>query len=329
MAVRGFRLKDLFSINKKPAKGLLPMEWAILAYTLFTLILIMFMFTRLHNPQQMIVFRAQVVGVMIAMWGLYRLAPCPLMMIVRVGIQMAFLADWYPDTYEFNRCFENLDHIFCSLEQTVFGCQPSILFSEMMPWGIVSEPLDLGYVSYYPIIGFTALFYMLFRQENAQRCVFVIMGSFFLFYVIFIFVPVAGPTFYFKAVGLDVIQQGVYPNIGHYFENHQDLAGDCLPSPGWTSGFFWYLVEVAKWAGERPTAAFPSSHVGITTVCMLLLWCTRNRKVFFCVLPLAVLMFFATFYIQAHYAIDAVIGLASGVLIFFVLYYGYALIFKK
>lgn len=328
MAIKGFRIKDLFLIDKKERKGLLPMEWAILAYTLFTLILIMVMFTRLHNPQHMLIFRAQVVGVMLAMWGIYRLAPCPLLMIVRVAIQIAFLADWYPDTYEFNRCFDNLDHIFCTLEQSVFGCQPSIVFSEILPWGIISEPLDLGYFSYYPIIVFTALFYFLYRKENAQRCVFVIMGAFFLFYLIFIFVPVAGPTFYFKAVGIDTIQQGIYPVLGNYFENHQDLADDCLPSPGWTGGFFWELVEIAKWAGERPTAAFPSSHVGVTTVCMHLLWYTRNRKVFFCILPLAVLLFFATFYIQAHYAIDAVAGLISGTIIFYLLYYGYSRLFK-
>lgn len=323
------KIKDLFRIDNKGRKGLVPLELAVLAYMLFTTILICIMFTRLHAPAEMLMFRARVVVVMLAMWGLYRLMPCRLMMFLRIALQMVFLADWYPDTYEFNRCFENLDHIFCDLEQTVFGCQPSLEFSRLMPWGFISEPLDLGYVSYYPIIVFTTLFYFLYREQNFQKAVFVIMGSFFMYYVIFIFLPVAGPTFYFKAVGVDIIEQGVFPSIGHYFEMHSDLADDCLPSPGWQDGLMWYLVEVAKWAGERPTAAFPSSHVGVTTVCMWLLWYTRNRRVFFSVLPLAVLMFFATFYIQAHYAIDAVAGLLSGTLFFFVLYFGYNKLFSS
>ena len=319
----GFRIKDLFTLDKKPTKGLIAMEWAILAYTFFTGLLIAFMFTRLHAPEAMLTFRLRIVVLMLAMWGLYRLLPCPLMLLVRVAVQVVMLADWYPDTYEFNRCFNNLDHIFCNWEQVLFGCQPSIEFSRLLPWGIISEPLDLGYVSYYPIIAFTAGFYFLYRRQEFSKTVYVIMASFFLFYTIFIFLPVAGPTFYFKAVGMDIIEQGVFPSIGHYFENHSDLSENCLPSPGWADGLCWYLVEVAKWAGERPTAAFPSSHVGVTTVCMWLLWHTGNRKVFYRTLPFAVLLFFATFYIQAHYLIDALAGLLSGTLFYFILFKSY------
>ncbi len=317
------KLKDLFKIENKPRKGLLPVEWAVLCYMAITLVIMLFMFSRLHSAEQMLLFRLRVAVLMGAMWGVYRLAPCGATMLLRVAVQIFMLADWYPDTYEFNRCFPNLDHIFCQWEMDVFGCQPSIEFSRLMPWGIVSEPLDMGYASYYPIIIFTALFYFLYRKQEFQRAVFVILSSFFLFYLVFIFLPVAGPTFYFKAVGLDIIEQGVYPSIGNYFETHSDLHADCLPSPGWTGGLWWKIVEFAKWAGERPTAAFPSSHVGITTVCMLLLWHTGNRKVFFWTLPFAVLMFFATFYIQAHYAIDSVAGVISGIMLYLLCYYGY------
>ena len=71
-------------------------------------------------------------------------------------------------------------------------------------------------------------------------------------------------------------------------------------------------MEDAKAAGERPTAAFPSSHVGISTVIMLLIWHTKNRRLLYCMLPFYVLLCFATVYIQAHYAVDALAGLVSG-----------------
>lgn len=319
----GIKIKELFAIDKNPKRSLLALEWAVLIYTAFTFILMAVMYTNLHNTEQMIMLRVRVLVLVFAMWGVYRLVPCPLMMFVRVGIQMAMLGDWYPDTYEFNRCFLNLDHVFAGIEHSIFGMQPSLVFSRLMPWGVVSEPLDMGYFSYYPIIAFTALFYFFYRRPQFTKTVFIILASFFMFYVIFIFVPVAGPTFYFKAIGVDVIEQGVFPAVGHYFEHHHDLATDCLPSPGWTGGLFWNLVEMAKWAGERPTAAFPSSHVGITTVCMFLLWFSGNRKVFLWVLPLAVLMFFATFYIQAHYLIDALAGLVFGSVFYFAFDYSY------
>jgi membrane-associated phospholipid phosphatase len=76
-------------------------------------------------------------------------------------------------------------------------------------------------------------------------------------------------------------------------------------------------------AGERPTAAFPSSHVGVTTVLLWLAWATGNRRFFWWLVPFGVLMFFATFYIQAHYAIDAIAGLFVGTIMYFLLRFAY------
>ncbi len=305
-------------------KGLLPVEWAVIVYTLFTLVLMVIMRGQLHEFNSMLLFRAKVLASIALMWAVYRWRPCRFTMLARLVVQVCWLGQWYPGTYEFNRCFLNLEHLFCDWEQWLFACEPSVKFSEdWLAPGVhlfaplcylLSELMDMGYASYYPIIIFTVLFYFLYREPQLQKAVFTLLSSFFLFYVIFIFLPVAGPTFYFKAVGLDLINQGVYPNIGHYFEFHSDLADDCLPSPGWTKGVMWQIVEFAKWAGESPTAAFPSSHVGVTTVCLSLLYRTGNRRVFYSVLPFAILMFFATFYIQAHYAIDAIFGVLFGLI---------------
>jgi membrane-associated phospholipid phosphatase len=102
-----------------------------------------------------------------------------------------------------------------------------------------------------------------------------------------------------------------------YFNFHQD----CLPSPGYTDGLFYQLVEDAKAAGERPTAAFPSSHVGISTVIMWLIIHARNWRLLYVVLPFYVLLCCSTVYIQAHYLIDAIFGLISGTIFYFVLLY--------
>lgn len=177
--------------------------------------------------------------------------------------------------------------------------------------------MSLGYAAYYPIIVFVALLYYVRRYAEFQRCVFVIMASFMAFYVIFDLVPVVGPTFYYKAIGLRNAAEGVFPAVGHYFNTHTD----CLTTPGYTGGIFYQMVEDAKAAGERPTAAFPSSHVGISTVCMLLLWHMRSKKLLLYMLPLYVFLCMATVYIQAHYAIDALAGLVTGA-VFFAVFMG-------
>ncbi len=315
------KLCNIFTRIETPRKGLFPFEVVVLLYVLFTLIVMGCIHNELFEARSMLLFRAKVVTLMVAMWAFYRIYPCGMTLFLRMAVQVCLLAQWYPDTYEFNRCFTNLDHIFCGWEQALFHCQPSLLLAQWLPSPIVSELMAMGYASFYPLIGVTILFYFFYRGAEFQRAVFVIVASFFLFYVLFIFIPVVGPTFYFKAVGTDLIREGVFPAIGHYFATHNSLSADCLPTPGWEGGPMWTIVETAKGVGERPTAAFPSSHVGITVVCLCLLWHTRNRIIFWTVFPFAFFMFFATVYIQAHYAIDAIAGLFVGLIFYYVLHH--------
>ena len=50
---------------------------------------------------------------------------------------------------------------------------------------------------------------------------------------------------------------------------------------------------------------------------MLLALRTRSRRLIFTILPFYVLMCLSTVYIYAHYTIDAIAGLLSGVLLYF------------
>lgn len=306
---------NLFRIEKQPKRGLIAIEWAILAYTVFTLLIIFFTYTKAVNPDSMIWGRMRALATMAALWAVYRLLPCQLTMLVRVVVQMSMLAWWYPDTYELNRIFPNLDHIFAAAEQSLFGFQPALVFSVAWASPVVSELMSLGYAAYYPMIALVAFFYFFRRQTEFHRCTLVIMAAFFIYYVVYIFVPVVGPTFYYKAVGLQNIAQGIFPSLHDYFNTHTD----CLATPGYTKGLFYALVEDAKAAGERPTAAFPSSHVGVSTIVMLLALHSRNRTLTLAMLPFYVLLCFSTVYIQAHYAIDSIAGLLSGVALYFLL----------
>lgn len=306
-------LKNLFEIEKKPLKGLMLFEKVVLGYMVLTTLLIMFLYTKLNNPAELLFSRVRILAIMAAMWGVYRLVPCRLLRGLRGFVQLALLGIWYPETYEFNRLFPNLDYLFAGWEQSIFGCQPALLFSAAVPSHIVSELFDMGYGSYYFMIGFTALFYYAVRYREFERAVFVILASFFVYYIIYIFLPVVGPTYYYHAVGVRTIAEGVFPNVHDYFLNHSQS----LPSPGYEDGIFYQFVESAKAAGERPTAAFPSSHVGISTVCMLLAWHSGNRRLFFVYLPFYVFLCCATVYIQAHYLIDAIAGLLTGIAFYF------------
>lgn len=306
---------EYFKIEKNPKKGLLALEWAVLVYMAFTLLMIFFTYTRLHNPQSMIWGRVQILVMTLLLWAVYRMVPCRMTKLMRIVPQLGLLAWWYPDTYELNRIFMNMDHIFAGWEQSLFGFQPALVFAKNFPSHIISELMDMGYFMYYPIIAYVALYYFFLKYQEFERCTFILMAAFLIYYVIFIFVPVAGPTFYYEAVGLHDIAHGVFPALGDYFNTHTD----CLPSPGDPGGLFYRLVEDAKEAGERPTAAFPSSHVGISTVCMLLAIHTRKKWLVYSILPIYLFLCMATVYIQAHYLIDAIAGMVSAIVIYFIL----------
>ena len=296
-------------------KGLLAVEWIAIGYLLLTLLMMAVLWDKLVSPEQMIKGRITFVLVTLAAWGVYWLKPCRLTMFLRIAVQMVFLSWWYPDTYELNRILPNLDHMFAGCEQAVFDCQPALLFAQKAPWGWFSELMCMGYISYFPMMTILLVYYFLYRYNEFLKAAFVLLGAFFIFYVIFIFLPVTGPQFYYLAVGPEKIAAGVFPNLGDWFLTHSER----MAVPGWTDGFFYHLLEMAHNAGERPTAAFPSSHVGITTVVMLLAHHAHCRKLVLGMLPFYILMCLSTVYILAHYAIDALTGLFTGVVFYFVL----------
>lgn len=308
----------LFERDPQPISGLLMMEKCVLAYLIITAVMMMFCYTRLVDPGQMIFGRVGVILATALTWGAYRLMPCRFMVALRVGVQSSFMAWWYADTYELNRFLPNLDHVFASWEQSIFGCQPSLLFSQACPWDVFSEMMYLGYYSYFYLIVLNAVLYFILRYEDFTKAVAVTMGSFFLYYLIFDLVPVAGPQYYYEAIGLDNVVKGVFPDVGTYFINHNEM----MTAPGMDGGFFRSMIESgAVHEGERPTAAFPSSHVGLSTVVAFMMgrlcWMRRDWRWMMLFAPLYILLCMATVYIHAHYLIDAIAGLITGTLFFF------------
>lgn len=305
-------LKDYFS-KLEPYKGLYSVEIIAAAYTALTAIAIVILWGQLDNPLKMLGGRLLIVAVMALLMWLYRRRPCKALAFARMAFQIALLAYWYPDTYEFNKLLPNMDNVFASVEQTVFGTQPAYWFSKDFPQHWLSELLNMGYFAYYPMIITIVLWHFLFNFKIFEKTAFVIELSFFILYVVYILVPVAGPQFYFPAIGEQNVLSGVFPAIGDYFRYHPEL----LPSADTVQGFFYELVEQSQAVGERPTAAFPSSHVGISTIIMIMAW-RDSRKLFVVMLPFYVLLCFATVYIQAHYLIDVFGGLISAVILYIV-----------
>lgn len=264
----------------------------------------------LDKPGWLICARLAILAGMGVLYGLYRLRPCRLTWLLRSMFLLITLAYWYPETYNFAKCYPYYDHIFAHADWVIFGYQPSIEFSQNVTSLFWCEALNMGYYSYYfMMIG--VLFYCLFaRFKDSERYIFIFLGSFFIYYLTFEFLPVAGPYYYFKAIGIEAARAGNYPDLGHYFASHGELIHAEV------RGVFSQLVHDIQVAGENPVGAFPSSHVSMSTITMLIAWDTRNRWLFFCLLPLYILLCVATVYIMAHYTVDSIAGLLSACLLY-------------
>lgn len=297
----------------QPTRGLLCVEWVMMVYLGFTLALMACLGNRIANPAPMLIGRVAAIATVAVGWMAYRWKPCRLTHLLRILLQLGLLSWWYPDTYELNRLLPNLDPYFARADQWMFGFQPALRFSQQMPQHWWSELMHLGYASYYPLMVAVSLYYFCCRYQAFARATFVLLSSFFAYYVIFDVLPVTGPQYYYYAAGIDQIGAGSFPDIGQWFVHHTES----LPIPGWSEGFCHHLVAAAHAAGERPTAAFPSSHVGVTTILVLLAWRSRCKPLLWSIMPFYILMCMATVYIQAHYAIDVIGGWLTGIVFYF------------
>lgn len=295
--------------------GFMAPELATFLYAAFSALVILFTWTSLDNPSDLLWLRVQFLSGTLVLWGVFLLWPCKLVIGARLAYLLAMLSTWYPDTYAINSQFSNLDHVFASLEQELFGFQPSLLFSQAYSSRVVSELMYMGYFSYYLffVVTLAIVFFKQFR--SVERTAFMIFAGFYICYAVYLLLPVTGPQYYYLAVGMEEIAHGNFPDLGHYFSDHTEA----LASPGWSGGVFYQLVQLAHNAGERPTAAFPSSHVAIATLVMMI---TARLRMWRWLLILAVPFLFlclSTVYIYAHYAIDAIMGFFFGIILFFVL----------
>ena len=91
-------------------KSLFAVESVSLIYNALTTVLILLLYPEMDHPGTMLLERLGIVVLTFILIYLYRMFPCRLTAFVRMVFQMSLLAYWYPDTYEFNRLFPNLDH---------------------------------------------------------------------------------------------------------------------------------------------------------------------------------------------------------------------------
>lgn len=210
-----------------------------------------------------------------------------LLTIIPIYAALTFL---YKETATLNTLFHpTIDNGLMTLDESLFGFQPALEFSKNWSSALFSELMFFGYFSYYvmPLV----IFFLLFNQsvEKIKSFGFMLITSFLIYYLFFILVPAVGPQFYFEAP-LNQIE---------------------------AKGIFGKIIKIIQENGEVPTAAFPSSHVGIALIMLIWLKFNTNKYLKYFI-PNVLLLIFATVYIKAHYAVDIIAGILSAPIVYFI-----------
>jgi membrane-associated phospholipid phosphatase len=275
--------------RSKVVPEFLPIDFITFTYLFFTALLIIFSFRALENEWQHLLVRVGMAFSIIALAYLNQQFDFKWVNFFRNAYPLLFITYLYGETdYMNNLLFPNLDSYIFNIEQLVFSGQPSLVFSASFSWRWFSELMYFSYFSYY-FLAFLVCFYAYRKKpEFFQKTVFLIILTFYFYYILFIILPVVGPQYFFAEKDVIVPEGYLFSEIVRFLQKY----------------------------GENPTGAFPSSHVGLSIV-FLIIAKKIDTKLFFIIFPVFVFLCMSTVYIKAHYLIDVVAGFISAPILYF------------
>jgi membrane-associated phospholipid phosphatase len=173
------------------------------------------------------------------------------------------------------------------LDLKLFGVHPTVWVQQWFrPW--LTELMNFFYSIYYLFTAMVAFpLYFRGRRRETFEYLFLVMFTFAVCFFLFLFFPAEGAWVVLK--DLHTVQP--------------------------TGGFFLHFIQWLQAHGTMRGGAFPSSHVAAAVV-MALGGLRYNRPVGIVLVPLALGVAAATVYCRYHHAVDAIAGIAMGVLLY-------------
>ena len=255
-----------------------------LVYNLIVVLLLLCFSPRLPQWNRLILVNLGMIALVV--FGIPRVTERShvLLRFVRNLYPMAFFFAAYTQTERMNLVIftEFLDPLFQHMEIRIFGFQPALAFAERFPQWWFGEYMYFAYFSYY--LMFLSLGVILYFRRDLlpfREFMFTLCNTFYVHYIIFILLPVAGPRVFGESAAAT---RGLFPKLMTALMNRFELGG----------------------------AAFPSSHVAVALLVMYFAFRYLPPKTFPVYGILGISLMTATVYCRYHYAIDVFAGILSG-----------------
>lgn len=277
---------------------LLPTEWLIIAYLIVISLLLLRFRQRVSEWVLCIVAHVAVISAVLVS-GLVANGLSPLLQILRDWYPLVLILVFYWEVGLYTQMAVQgyRDDRVIRLEGKIFKGQPSIYFSSRFESLRLSEFLHFCYLLYYAIIILLALpLYLQGRREAFHELIFAELLVSTASFVWFIFLPVAGPRYYFERIS------------GHR-----------------SRGFFYKVTHYLLSRGSSKGTALPSLHASQTTI--VLLYSLHYDLLYFSILlPLCIGILLSTIYGHFHYAVDVLAGVFLACAAFFAANFIYSLV---
>ena len=116
-------MKKIFGIvlNSLTKLRFLSFEKAATIYVIITSIIVVVNYRKLPHPESLLIFRVAFLSSILTAATLSATFNRKFFIFVRYAIVGASLVYWYPETFEINRIFSNLDYKIAAIEQLAFG----------------------------------------------------------------------------------------------------------------------------------------------------------------------------------------------------------------
>lgn len=284
-------------------KGYTFVDYATQAYlALVGLLILLFHGTAVAHWQWLVsAHLAASIVIHLLIWASLRKPSAKGLQLFRHFYPVLLYAELFAETGSLNQMFIQgyLDPAVIRWDQALFGCQPSLVFMQKLPYLFVSEIFYASYFSYYVMIGGVGIALYLRNRPAFFRYVSVVSFVFYICYLFYIFVPVIGPPVFFRRI------------YGYSLPSEWQRM---VPAEGYpqaiTSGIFYQIMKWIYQVFEAPGAAIPSSHVAIA-LCTVYFSFRYLRSIRWVHLLMALVLCLSTVYCRYHYACDVLAGVAT------------------
>lgn len=175
-----------------------------------------------------------------------------------------------------------MDGALIRIDYAMFGVHPTV-WMEGLVHPALTTAMQLAYISYYPMSAVLGLvLFLKNRNDEFDEAVFGIILCFYLSYVGYILFPAIGPRFTLADLQTTDIQ--------------------AIP-------LVTAIRNTLNGLEHNKADAFPSGHTAVALMTLYYAWKTRERMLFFILVPVITALIFSTVYLRYHYVIDVIGGI--------------------